>query len=137
MPEHRDQNLELRREGDAVVAHASSVEFSGPLPHPDILEHYDRIVPGLADRIVSMAEKQSDHRRKLEGIVISSDTRRANLGLWFALIVVIASLVSGTYLIKLGMSAEGLVIPGGVLATIVGAFVYQRKTQTKSSSSSN
>lgn len=36
--------------------------FEGPLPHPEILKRYDEIVPGLAERIVAMAEKEQDAR---------------------------------------------------------------------------
>src|SRR5882762_5680477 len=32
--------------------------FSGPLPPPDQLEHYERVQPGLAKQIVAMAERQ-------------------------------------------------------------------------------
>jgi len=37
--------------------------FVGPIPPPDILQGYDNILPGLADRIVSMAEAEGNHRR--------------------------------------------------------------------------
>ncbi len=31
-------------------------QFLGPLPHPNILEGYEKLLPGTADRIISMAE---------------------------------------------------------------------------------
>lgn len=43
-----------------------SVQFSGPIPHPDTLKKYNDIVPGLADRIVSMAELDQRHIHEME-----------------------------------------------------------------------
>ena len=48
-----------------------STSFSGPLPHPEILERYNSAVPGGAERIIAMAEKQSDHRMRLESSALS------------------------------------------------------------------
>jgi uncharacterized membrane protein len=56
-------------------------EFSGPLPHPQALKAYDIVLPGAAERIISMAEKQQAHRLYLERTVIDGDTKRASLGL--------------------------------------------------------
>jgi uncharacterized membrane protein len=41
-------------------------EFKGILPPPEYLEYYDRILPGAAERIIAMAEKQAEHRQFLE-----------------------------------------------------------------------
>lgn len=38
-----------------------SQQWIGPLPPPDTLEHFDRVIPGGAERILRMAE--SRHRR--------------------------------------------------------------------------
>lgn len=32
--------------------------FEGPLPHPKMFKQYESILPGSADRIITMAEKQ-------------------------------------------------------------------------------
>lgn len=45
----------------ASLIHAQ-MEFSGPLPPPQILGQYDEVLPGAAERILRMAEKQQDHR---------------------------------------------------------------------------
>lgn len=39
--------------------------FEGPLPHPEILKQYDATVPGLAERIVAMAEKEQEARLEI------------------------------------------------------------------------
>lgn len=44
-----------------VVA-TKSETFEGPLPHPDLLAKYETILPGIAERIVSMAESEQNAR---------------------------------------------------------------------------
>jgi len=50
----------------AVQVVAQQTAFHGPIPHPDILERYEHIVPGSADRLIRMAEEESSHRHRLE-----------------------------------------------------------------------
>jgi uncharacterized membrane protein len=40
--------------------------YQGPVPHPDILEKFDQIVPGTAQRLFQLAEDESIHRRRQE-----------------------------------------------------------------------
>jgi hypothetical protein len=39
-----------------------SAHWSGPLPPPSELEKIDQIIPGGADRLLRMAEKEQTHR---------------------------------------------------------------------------
>lgn len=48
------------------LALVSQAQFTGPIPPPAILEQYDRLVPGAAERILQMAEAESRHRQVLE-----------------------------------------------------------------------
>jgi uncharacterized membrane protein len=50
---------------------AQMQQISGPVPSPDILRAYDEMTPGLADRIVRMAEQEAEHRRKIEFEIVS------------------------------------------------------------------
>ena len=56
-------------------------EHYGPLPPPSDLQEYDNVVPGAAERIIRMAENQSEHRRELERKVVFGDSTRAFCGL--------------------------------------------------------
>lgn len=40
--------------------------YQGPIPHPEHLRAYEAITPGLADRIIGMAERESAHRHDME-----------------------------------------------------------------------
>ena len=40
-----------------------SEKFAGPIPPPPIMKRYEEILPGSANRILKMAENQSEHRQ--------------------------------------------------------------------------
>lgn len=99
--------------------------FSGPLPHPAILDAYNKVQSGgLADRIVSLTEQQAQHRMQLETIVIQGDIKRANLGLLIGAIMGVACLACGTYLVASGHDWAGAGVIGTSAATLVSTFVY-------------
>jgi hypothetical protein len=54
-----------------------------------MLEHYNRLVPGFAERFMVMAEKQADHRRDLEATVITRRSRNESWGLHYAAILAV------------------------------------------------
>jgi uncharacterized membrane protein len=56
------------------VAHLTQQQFSGPVPHPQILQGYDQIIPGAAERILRMAEEDAEHQRKIEKTAITLAT---------------------------------------------------------------
>ncbi len=57
------------------------LEHSGPLPHPEILSGYEKVLPGSADRILKMAEKQQDHRTSIENKLVNAENQSRLLGL--------------------------------------------------------
>lgn len=44
----------------------SSTAFTGPLPHPDILERYAHVSPALLDKIVQAADSERGHRHAMD-----------------------------------------------------------------------
>lgn len=57
---------------DAIaVSHQQS--FHGPIPPPALLEHYDKIIPGAAERILAMAESETAHRHQQEARAIEAN----------------------------------------------------------------
>jgi len=105
--------------------------MSGPIPSPSVLQKYDELVPGLADRIVKMAENQSAHRIAIESKAINSDSFRATMGLVFGLIVALAAFAQGVWLISLGHVITGALVTGGTVGSLVGTFVYGSQQRRK------
>ncbi len=103
--------------------------FSGPLPKPEILQGYNNIVPGSADRIIQMAEKQADHRMFLEKTVIAGDAKRADRGLICGTIVALCVLAGAVFVIYTGHDAAGIAVITADIAGLVSAFIYGTKSR--------
>lgn len=56
-----------------TVTETRMVAHSGPLPAPEVLAGYDRILPGAAERILQMAEKEQNARIALDQAQLEAD----------------------------------------------------------------
>lgn len=104
-----------------VVVKAIREEFSGPIPHPDIMKKYEDILPGATDRIIAMAEIQASHRQAMERKMIEAESRDGLLGVVFAFLLGIGCLAAAIIMVLNVPQAAG-VICGAVLGvTGIGA----------------
>ena len=120
----------IKEDGDGKVR-SQMVSYSAPLPPASEFEKYERVLKGSANRIIRLAENQNKHRRFIETIVVITDSIRSIGGFIAALIIVLAGMCAGVYLIMNNKSTQGIVAILVPLATIIGAFVYQQKGKSK------
>ena len=66
---------DLPEEARKTIVMSMSASFSGPLPPPQMLRAYDEVLPGIADRILALTEKQTDHRISTESILANASVR--------------------------------------------------------------
>lgn len=118
-------------ERSVVKIEQTTVAFAGPLPHPAILSQYDKIVPGAAQRILTMAEEQSKHRRDLEKKVIYSDTFNSRWGLLLGFIIGLVAVIGSILIILNGYRVEGFLINIIYIGSLVGIFVYGSRQRRK------
>ena len=98
-------------------------EYSGPLPPPHVLEKYKDIIPNGAERIMVMAEEQSKHRRALETKALNTDSRNSLLGVIFAFILGLTTIVTGGIVVLKGQPWPGTIIGSAGLVGLVSAFI--------------
>ena len=101
-----------------------SESFSGPLPPPCVLREYNEIVPGLADRIVAQAERQTDHRISLENRVVESDISRSRAGLTRGFLLCSICIVGGIVCVLCGHDVAGTTIATGAVVGLASVFIY-------------
>lgn len=103
-------------------------QFSeGPLPPAQELAAYEHITPGLADRIVTMAEKEQGTRHVI--------MRRRNLaqiwitaaGQFFGFILALAIIAIAGWLLAHDKPIAGFAALLTGIATLVGPFIYRKK----------
>ena len=104
---------------------------SGPLPEAQQLEHYERIEPGAANRILTLVENQSAHRQAMEKEVVSSNSRDSLLGIISAFGLGLATIICGTIVILSGHGIYGTLLGGAGLTGLVTAFIYGTRSSRK------
>lgn len=110
---------------------AKAYSFSGPLPPPEILDKYNQVVPGLAERIISMAEQQGKHRQALERTVVDSNAFVQKVGPFLGFVVAMTAVAGGIELILRGRDGYGLAAIIAALASLAGVFIYGKSKQRK------
>jgi uncharacterized membrane protein len=109
------------RQGELISESGSyrSTRFSGPLPSPATLHEFEQVLPGLAERIVRMAEQEAEHRRLIERRLVGLSWA----GLASAVTLCLIALVGGMILLWQGKSLSGLapiiLAMGGLITTLI------------------
>lgn len=88
-----------RRDLTAVAAQITEIvvseHFSGPMPHPRHLRQYEDVLPGAAERILTMAEKSLEHNTSMSARMLAAEIDDSRRGmrfgaLLFALLIICA-----------------------------------------------
>lgn len=119
-----------RRDISAVTARITelvvSEQFYGPMPHPRHFRQYEEVLPGSAERLMSMAENAMDHNTSMSKRMAEAEIDDAKRGMrygafLFALLIVSAfaslfvtdsELVPGLFLGAAAIGAVGAFIKG-------------------------
>lgn len=117
-------NLPTSKQPSPTQIRAQMAFHSGPLPPPEILENYDQVLPGAAERILTMAENQSAHRQQLEARYLTAEARNSLLGIIFGLLLGITGLSVSGICIYAGQGWPGAALGGATLVSLVGTFIY-------------
>lgn len=130
-----DETQTLTEDGqpdkDLIVHRATRVSktYSGPIPPPDMLQEYDLALPGTADRIISMAERQQHHRFAMDKATLRAETRRSMTGLVCGFFVAIAAYATAVAAFLTGNALIGGITATGYTAAIVSVFVLGSREQ--------
>ena len=103
---------------------------SGPLPHPQILAEYDKVVPGLAKQLAEALATEGAHRRELETkevqlteATVLGDLNNQRLGIKLGFSLCLLGLVAATALALAGRETTAVVIAGIEFSGLATAFI--------------
>lgn len=117
------------------VARIIAQKFSGPIPPPSIIAGYEDVVPGAADRIIKMAEQQSQHRQNIELMETKAEIRDSLLGVIFAFglgVGCLAACVVTVIMVPQGAGAVcGSLLGVTGIGSIVAAFLKNTRRSSK------
>ncbi len=105
--------------------------FRGPIPPPDILQGYNGAVEGGAERIIAMAEKQSNHRMQLENHAIKEELKQSRLGQIFGFILGLVGFALATVLAMFDHETVAGIFGTTTIIGLVTVFVLGKKAQAK------
>ncbi|MBL1377650.1 DUF2335 domain-containing protein [Zobellella iuensis] len=117
------QNPEIK-----AVVYRNEV-FSGPLPSPNVLSGYEKVLVGSAERILMMAEKEQQHRHVMDMTALQGEINKDKRGQQFGLGIAV---LFGVMALVLGLSGQPWL--GGLIATVdlvalVAVFVMGRRSE--------
>jgi uncharacterized membrane protein len=110
---------------------------SGPLPPPQVIEGYEKILPGAADRIITMAELEQRHQHQAE---VRNQKYRgflAFVGQLFGLAIGLSGIGGGVFLASHDKSLVGFGVFFSSLAALVGVFIFQKRKAVRPISEPN
>jgi uncharacterized membrane protein len=103
--------------------------FQGPLPPAIELEKYNQIVPGAAERIIAMAEKQTAHRMELEKHAVAEQLRQSARGQLFALIIGVTGIIGAVIVGLIGNAWVAGTIATAALGTLAVSFISGKRQE--------
>ena len=133
-----DNVPDVQTEAQTQLIAAKSETFEGPLPHPDILARYENILPGIADRIVRMAEAEHNARHsaidqdaknkstlvdiaaKESAGALEAQKKGQNIGLAISLVCVLCAIVCALMDKPTIVTCAFLAVP---TASLIGSFM--------------
>lgn len=75
---------------------ADLASSQGPLPSPEILREYERVIPGFAEKIFQLTEREAVHRRSVEReLLVQHRIGYAAMGSLLGTLVVVGLALSG------------------------------------------
>lgn len=106
---------------------------AGPMPLPEDMEKYERILPGFTERFMRLTEGEADHRRSLEKRVIYTETKAITRGQYLGLGATGIIMGFALIFVILGAKEVAMIVGGGAaaqgIATIVNAFRHKQNKE--------
>ena len=122
-----EENLKEERQveilAEKVTTKIIQSEFSGPIPPPNIIKGYEDILPGAADRIITMAENQAKHRQQMEALMIHSESRDGLLGILFAFLLGLGCIIACVFIVMKVPEKAGAICGSIIGVTGIGAII--------------
>lgn len=101
-------------------------ERIGRIPPAALLAEYERVLPGVSERLIRMFEQEQMHRHQLEIKALTEEKFTIKLGQFLLLIVVICSVLAGVFLSLRGAEVSGAIMgAAGIIAPLVAFLKYR------------
>lgn len=142
MGKKKNQVSNTEKKGQLYLQQQKIEHYSGIIPHPNIIEGYERIFPGATDRILAMTENDLKHKHEIELIdqnsIVSCRNKALEFeistsarGQYFGFFIMIMALIGSFVLILKGCKTDGYVTAVSTILLYFGSVMYRNKIQKK------
>ncbi|MGD0411762.1 MAG: DUF2335 domain-containing protein [Verrucomicrobiota bacterium] len=107
----------------------SMVTRGGPLPDPEVLAGYEKVMAGAAERIFKMAEIEQHERHLAFYREQRTKSVAILLGQVLAFLMGISGILGGVYLVAKDKSLAGFSVFLTSLAALCGVYLHNRRDQ--------
>lgn len=90
---------------------------------------YDRVLPGSADRILAMAEREQAHRASIEGTALQASAKDSKLGQYFGFALALVCIGGGIYLATQGQTIASVALIVASASGLAGRFLVNRASR--------
>jgi uncharacterized membrane protein len=108
-----------------VVREEIQVYWSAPLPPPETLDQYDKIVPGMAGRILSMTERSVTGKIDIEDKLASAEIEAAKISISVAFGLTILAFAASVTFFALGNRVAGLAFLSFPVVMLIRSFLFR------------
>lgn len=116
--------------GQVVVSELYQEFHQGPLPTPKLLGGYDQVLPGSAERIMLMAEREQAHRHTQEGRLIGGEIGLKVVGQVLAFAALILMICLLAYMVSQGAAVQAATLGAVMVTGVIGLFLAPRFFQS-------
>lgn len=114
------------------IVEVAATSFRGPLPPPEMLAEYDRLIPQGADRLMRLLEVQTRTRQERESRLVDSQVTLPARGQWLGGALCVFFGAIGWNLALNGHDAVAGVLFGTTILGLITVFVLGRMPQATS-----
>lgn len=119
--------MDMRGEASAIFMAMEQKSYHGPIPSPEDLRGYEEVLPNAADRIITMAEKNSTHRIEMEKNIIEGNLNLSKRGQLMGFFLAILFVGVAVFLTIRGHEKIGITLITTTLLGVLAVFVLNER----------
>lgn len=117
---------------DAIIQVVErQLSHSGPLPPPAQLRDYETVLPGLAERIVRLTEREQEHRHEIVNLAVRRSARLRDRGQVLGILALVLTLAFCVLLIQADRPEVAGAVATALVIGVVSVFVIGRRADLK------
>lgn len=121
------KDVKTTAESRTEASHLLAQQWEGPLPPPAALEHFNRVIPNGADRIMQMVELEQSHRHQQDSRALDAQIKDYRRGHWLGAGVSAVAILGAVLTAYLGGHfMVSIALVGLPVATIILAILGKR-----------